>query len=61
MTTRHMPPAGQSLIGKHTASATCPCNPTRTATTKRTASGRGGRHQGYATATITFTHNLIED
>ena len=57
--TKHLPPMGQSLIGKHTASDTCPCNPVKSTSTKRSATGRGGRHQGYQAPEVTFQHNLI--
>lgn len=56
--TKHLPPKGQSLIAKHKASESCPCNPEKIVKTIGRASGRGGSHQGYRTE-VSFQHKIL--
>ena len=57
------PPAGQWIIAiglgnKHTASGDCLCEPKRVVTTKRTSTGRYGRHQGH-NSSVAYHHNEL--
>jgi hypothetical protein len=62
MEIKHFPPQGQSLIaGKHTTNGKiCQCDPTRTLVTKRSSTGRFGKHQGREVIRVEYRHNFID-
>lgn len=55
MENRHKIPAGEHFL--HQTDSACACKPIKKPIYKGGASGRGGRHQGYTTIRVEWTHN----
>lgn len=56
---KHFPPQGQSMIGLHSSSKDCQCNPDVVKIYKAQTSGRGGSHQGRKVVRVDVLHKVI--